>query len=124
MEQPHGQQAAEALHYQVIQSGYGRDNRTSTQDRCVAMQTISTMTNGRTGDDADRRGSGGAGRTAGHCQGQVGGRYKGRVPTARRQAAEIALRADGVTPSEIAIRLEVGRASINRVLSGGGGVAA
>lgn len=59
MEQPHGQQAAEALHYQVIQSGYGRDNRTSTQDRCVAMQTISTMTNGRTGDDADRRGSGG-----------------------------------------------------------------
>jgi DNA invertase Pin-like site-specific DNA recombinase len=31
------------------------------------------------------------------------GRYKGRVPTARRQAAEIArLKADGVTPSEIA----------------------
>jgi DNA invertase Pin-like site-specific DNA recombinase len=45
------------------------------------------------------------------------GRYKGRVPTARRQAAEIArLKADGVSPSEIAGRLGIGRASVYRVI--------
>jgi DNA invertase Pin-like site-specific DNA recombinase len=45
------------------------------------------------------------------------GRYKGRMPTARRRAAEIArLKADGVTPSEIARRLGIGRASVYRVL--------
>jgi DNA invertase Pin-like site-specific DNA recombinase len=45
------------------------------------------------------------------------GRYKGRVPTARRQAAEIArLKADGVSPSEIATRLGIGRASVYRVM--------
>lgn len=44
-------------------------------------------------------------------------RYKGRVPTARRQAAEVArLKAEGVRPSEIAIRLGIGRASVYRVL--------
>jgi DNA invertase Pin-like site-specific DNA recombinase len=44
-------------------------------------------------------------------------RYKGRVPTARRQAAEIAkLKAEGVTASEIARRLGIGRASVYRVL--------
>ena len=46
------------------------------------------------------------------------GRYKGRVPTARRQAAEIArLKEAGVRPSEIAVRLGVGRASVYRVLA-------
>jgi DNA invertase Pin-like site-specific DNA recombinase len=45
------------------------------------------------------------------------GRYKGRVPTARRQAAEVArLKAEGVRPSEIAVRLGIGRASVYRVL--------
>jgi DNA invertase Pin-like site-specific DNA recombinase len=45
------------------------------------------------------------------------GRYKGRVPTARRLAAEIAgLKAEGVRPSEIALRLGIGRASVYRVL--------
>jgi DNA invertase Pin-like site-specific DNA recombinase len=45
------------------------------------------------------------------------GRYKGRVPTARRQADEIArLKAEGVRPSEVAIRLGIGRASVYRVL--------
>ena len=40
------------------------------------------------------------------------GRYKGRVPTGRRQAAEVLrLKADGVRPSEIASRLGIGRAS-------------
>ena len=44
-------------------------------------------------------------------------RYKGRVPTARRQAAEVArLKAEGVRPSEIAARLGIGRASVYRVL--------
>jgi DNA invertase Pin-like site-specific DNA recombinase len=45
------------------------------------------------------------------------GRYKGRVPTARRQAIEIIrLKGAGVSPSEIASRLGVGRASVYRVL--------
>ena len=45
------------------------------------------------------------------------GRYKGRVPTARRQADEITrLRTEGVRPSEIAVRLGIGRASVYRVL--------
>ena len=45
------------------------------------------------------------------------GKYKGRKPTARAQAAEIAtLRADGVRPVDIARRLGIGRASVYRVL--------
>jgi len=45
-------------------------------------------------------------------------RYKGRVPTARRQADEIVrLKADGVRPTEIAGRLGIGRASVYRVLA-------
>ena len=44
-------------------------------------------------------------------------RYKGRVPTARRQTAEIIrLKQAGVRPSEIASRLGIGRASVYRVL--------
>ena len=45
------------------------------------------------------------------------GRYKGRAPTVRRQAAEIIrLKSEGVRPSEIASRLGIGRASVYRVL--------
>jgi len=46
------------------------------------------------------------------------GRYKGRVPTAQRQASEgiIRLKLEGVRPSEIARKLGVGRASVYRVL--------
>ena len=45
------------------------------------------------------------------------GRYKGRVPTVRRQAAEIIrLKELGVRPSEIASKLGIGRASVYRVL--------
>ena len=45
------------------------------------------------------------------------GRYKGRVPTVRRQATEIIrLKESGVRPSEIAVRLGIGRASVYRVL--------
>jgi DNA invertase Pin-like site-specific DNA recombinase len=48
------------------------------------------------------------------------GRYKGRVPTARRQVAEIIrLKEAGVRPSEIAVRLGIGRASVYRVLGSG-----
>ena len=48
------------------------------------------------------------------------GRYKGRVPTVRRQAAEIIrLKEEGVRPSEIASRLGIGRASVYRVLGAG-----
>ena len=43
------------------------------------------------------------------------GRYKGRGLTARRQGAEIErLNAQGVRPTEIAIRLGIGRASVSR----------
>jgi DNA invertase Pin-like site-specific DNA recombinase len=45
------------------------------------------------------------------------GRYKGRLPTARRQAVEIIrLKSEGVRPTEIASRLGIGRASVYRVL--------
>jgi DNA invertase Pin-like site-specific DNA recombinase len=45
------------------------------------------------------------------------GRYKGRVPTVRRQSAEIIrLKGAGIRPSEIALRLGIGRASVYRVL--------
>ena len=45
------------------------------------------------------------------------GRYKGRVPTARRQAAEITrLKSEGVRPSEIASQAGDRRASVYRVL--------
>jgi DNA invertase Pin-like site-specific DNA recombinase len=45
------------------------------------------------------------------------GRYKGRAPTVRRQAAEIIrLKEAGVRPSEIAAKLGIGRASVYRIL--------
>jgi DNA invertase Pin-like site-specific DNA recombinase len=52
----------------------------------------------------------------GIAKAQREGKYKGRAPTARRKAAEIArLNADGVRPSEIVTRLGIGRASVYRV---------
>lgn len=45
------------------------------------------------------------------------GKYKGRVPTARRQAARaIALRQEGQKPDAIAKELGISRASVFRVL--------
>jgi DNA invertase Pin-like site-specific DNA recombinase len=53
----------------------------------------------------------------GIAKAQREGRYKGRVPTVRRRAAEIIrLKEQGVTPTEIASRLGVGRASVYRIL--------
>jgi DNA invertase Pin-like site-specific DNA recombinase len=46
------------------------------------------------------------------------GKYKGRKPTARAKAREItALAAEGISLSEIARRLNVGKASVHRALS-------
>jgi DNA invertase Pin-like site-specific DNA recombinase len=44
-------------------------------------------------------------------------KYKGRKPTARAKADEVkALVAEGVGPSEIARRLEIGRSSVHRII--------
>jgi DNA invertase Pin-like site-specific DNA recombinase len=48
------------------------------------------------------------------------GKYKGRAPTARAKAAEVlALKAQGLGGTEIAMRLGIGRASVYRVLEAG-----
>jgi DNA invertase Pin-like site-specific DNA recombinase len=45
------------------------------------------------------------------------GKYRGRVPTAQRKAAEVVqLRGQGVKPEEIAVKLGISRASVFRVL--------
>ena len=45
------------------------------------------------------------------------GKYKGRAPTARAKADQVAeLRAEGVGPAEIARRLGIARASVYRIL--------
>lgn len=47
----------------------------------------------------------------------LAGKYKGRAPTARRQAEQVAaLRAQGIGVTEIATRLNIGRASVYRIL--------
>ena len=52
------------------------------------------------------------------------GRYKGRSPTARARTPEvIALRAQGVGPSEIVRRLGISRTSVHRILTNGAGAA-
>jgi DNA invertase Pin-like site-specific DNA recombinase len=46
------------------------------------------------------------------------GKYRGRVPTARRQGFEVVkLKTEGVAPSDIAKRLNISRASVYRILS-------
>ena len=55
---------------------------------------------------------------AGVAAAQAAGKYKGRVPTARRQADQVmALDQAGVRRSDIARRLNIGRASVYRILS-------
>jgi len=58
----------------------------------------------------------------GIAKAQREGKYKGRAPTVRRQTAEIVrLKEAGVRPSEIAVRLGIGRASVYRVLGASAG---
>jgi DNA invertase Pin-like site-specific DNA recombinase len=53
----------------------------------------------------------------GIAQAKAEGKYKGRKPTARARAAEIAtLKADGVRTTDIARQLGIGRASVYRIL--------
>lgn len=48
------------------------------------------------------------------------GRYLGRAPTARRQADDVLdLKAQGVRPTDIAKRLNIGRASVYRIIADG-----
>lgn len=54
----------------------------------------------------------------GIARAKAAGKYKGRAPTARRKAAEIQkLKDEGVGGTEIARRLNIGRASVYRILA-------
>ncbi len=54
----------------------------------------------------------------GIAKAKADGKYKGRVPTARRQSATVlSLKAEGVTPTEIARRLGMSRMSVYRVMN-------
>lgn len=55
---------------------------------------------------------------AGIAAAKAEGKYKGRQPTARNKADQVlALKAEGVGPSEIAKRLGIGRTSVHRILT-------
>ena len=55
----------------------------------------------------------------GIAKAKAAGKYKGRKPTARAKAEEVAvLKAQGVGPTEIAKQLGIGRASVYRILGG------
>ena len=55
----------------------------------------------------------------GIAKAKAAGKYKGRAPTARAKEAQVAaLSADGVSLSEIARRLGIGKASVHRMLKG------
>lgn len=54
----------------------------------------------------------------GIAKAKADGKYRGRVPTAQRKAAQVhELRAGGIGASEIATRLAISRSSVYRVLS-------
>jgi DNA invertase Pin-like site-specific DNA recombinase len=58
---------------------------------------------------------------AGIAKAKADGKYKGRVPTARRQEADIVrLRQEGKSPEAIAEALEINRSSVFRVLKDNG----
>ncbi|MGB4107402.1 MAG: recombinase family protein [Alphaproteobacteria bacterium] len=55
----------------------------------------------------------------GIAKAKADGKYRGRAPTARGKAAEIRkLTGEGIAPAEIARRLEIGRSSVYRILTG------
>ena len=57
----------------------------------------------------------------GIAKAKADGKYKGRAPTAMRQAGEVAkLKASGVSPTEIARRLNMSRMSVYRALKEAG----
>ena len=57
----------------------------------------------------------------GIAKAKADGKYKGRKPTAQAKAADVlALKRDGVRPSEIARQLRIGRASVYRIIGGEG----
>ena len=54
----------------------------------------------------------------GIAKAKAAGKYKGRKPTARAKADEVlALKSQGIGPAEIARRLDMGRASVYRILN-------
>jgi DNA invertase Pin-like site-specific DNA recombinase len=53
----------------------------------------------------------------GIAKAKTDGKYRGRVPTARRQAAQmLEMKADGASPTEIARRLGISRMSVYRII--------
>ena len=53
----------------------------------------------------------------GIAKAKADGKYKGRAPTARRKTADVLrLTGEGKGPAEIARELEIGRASVYRIL--------
>jgi DNA invertase Pin-like site-specific DNA recombinase len=55
----------------------------------------------------------------GIAKAKAAGKYKGRKPTAQAKAEEVRdLKAKGVRPTDIARQLNIGRASVYRILSG------
>lgn len=54
---------------------------------------------------------------AGIAKAKADGKYRGRIPTARRMAPEVrGLRSAGATPTAIATRLKISRSSVYRIL--------
>ena len=63
------------------------------------------------------RSTGGGGRAEGIAKAKAEGKYRGRKPTALAHAAEVKrLKAEGFGPTQIARKLDIGRASVYRCL--------